>query len=73
MSSAVSPDSLERTIVKKAIKADHAKKLQALIVIFQYAFRDHDDRLRLLQRPILMPFCHVMILLLWDQFLPNQI
>jgi hypothetical protein len=41
------PDSLERTIVdsEKVINADNAKRLQALIVTFQDAIRDHDDRL----------------------------
>jgi hypothetical protein len=39
------PDLLEGTIVEKVINADNAKRLQALIVTFQDAIRDHDDRL----------------------------
>jgi hypothetical protein len=38
-------DMLETIIVEKAIKgdSDNAKRLQALIVTFQDAIRDHDD------------------------------
>jgi hypothetical protein len=37
------PDSLEITLVEKAVKADNA---QALILTFENAIRDHNDRLQ---------------------------